>query len=263
MDYKKLGITELKTSVVGLGTEQLIGETVEYACDLINYSIIKGINLIDINTLDTKVLHGVALALKEQNRKQFILQCDIRNINDNNFKSCKEILDELNTDYIDIGMFNHINNEDDFERVFNSSIIEKIVELKKCGNIKYIGVSSNCCKFSLKAIETGIVDVLTLNIDPKYNKENGRPCGGIKCREMDGKEFYIEKLYNTCERLGIAINIINSIDNEHLFYGEKCDVRKSLISLKHAMNTEIAGSIIMNCKTRDDVDDAIYYAKQR
>lgn len=258
MNYRNLGKTKLKVSGVGLGTELLRGESVEYTKDIINYSINEGINLIDINDVDDNVFNGLGLEIRERNRGNIILQCGIEK-GIGGEETFKNMLGALNTSYIDIGIFNHINSEEDFERIFKTPIIDKATALKKDGVIRYIGISSNCCKFSLKAVETGLIDVLTLNIDPKYNKERGRPCGGIKCREMDGKELYIEKLYNACERLGIVINIINSIDNEHLFYGEKCDVRKSLISLRHAMSTAIAGSTIMSCKTKDDVDDAIYY----
>ena len=65
-----------------------------------------------------------------------------RDINET-ISSFEDLFVKLNTDYIDVGMIHYIDEEKDYQEVFNGEIIKYALKLKEEGKIKYIGISSH------------------------------------------------------------------------------------------------------------------------
>ena len=81
-------------------------------------------------------------------------------------------MNRLQTDYIDVGMIHYVDSEEDFQTVFGGPVLEYAKELKEKGVIHHIGMSSHNPHIALKAVESGVVDVLMFSINPAYDMES-------------------------------------------------------------------------------------------
>ena len=79
------------------------------------------------------------------------------------------MLQRFQTDYIDIGMIHYIDQQKDFETIFNGPIIKYALELKEKGVIRHIGISSHNPLIAIEAVKTGLVDVILFSINPCYD----------------------------------------------------------------------------------------------
>ena len=75
----------------------------------------------------------------------------------------------MKLDYVDIGMIHYVDDEDDFNNIFNGEIIEYSKELKNKGTIKSIGMSTHNPDIAFKAVESGLIDVILFSINPAYD----------------------------------------------------------------------------------------------
>ena len=94
----------------------------------------------------------------------------------------EDLLTRLQTDYIDIGMIHYVDGEKDFQEVFQGEVIAYAQELKKQGKIHFIGLSSHNPVIAMKAIQTGLIDVLLFSINPCYDMQPASE----KCRYFMG-----------------------------------------------------------------------------
>ena len=75
----------------------------------------------------------------------------------------------MKLDYVDIGMIHYVDDEDDFNNIFNGEIIEYAKELKNKGTIKSIGMSTHNPDIAFKAVESRLIDVILFSINPAYD----------------------------------------------------------------------------------------------
>lgn len=153
MKYRTLGNTELEVSILSFGASSLgsvFGEidesegirTVYEAIDL-------GINFIDVSPYYglTKAETVLGKAIKNIPRDKFILSTKAGRYGENDFdfsskriiKSVDESLTRLQTDYIDILHLHDIEFVS-LDQIIHESI-PTLLELKKAGKIRFIGIS--------------------------------------------------------------------------------------------------------------------------
>ena len=155
MKYRKLGNTELKVSVIGIGTDQFAGGwnkhfTSAEVSKILNQGKKLGINFID--TAECYGNHASELLIGESiknSRDHWIIQTKFGHrynntnnmITDFNPKSVmsqfEESLKSLKTDYVDVYQF-HSGTNDEF---FQNELWDVLNELVKSGKIKHLGVS--------------------------------------------------------------------------------------------------------------------------
>ena len=78
-------------------------------------------------------------------------------------------LEQFQTDYLDIGVLHYIDAVDDFNTVFDGPFIKYAQQLKDEGKIRSIGMSSHNPIVAIRAVESGLVDVLMFSINPAYD----------------------------------------------------------------------------------------------
>ena len=189
MKYRVLGKTGLKTSVVGLGTDQFYGEWgKEFTQSEVN-KIIKKANELGINFIDTGECYGDHLSESlignaiHKNRKDWIIATKFGH-KYNGFQKertfdfspmgvieqLENSLKALKTDYIDIYQFHSSTNEE-----FNNEELWSVLEKKiQEGKIRHIGISiiasavNNDDMFQLEHAEKAKVEVIQV----VYNRIN-------------------------------------------------------------------------------------------
>lgn len=259
MEYRSLGKTGLKVSEIALGCEGFVDKSQEEVNAFIKKAEEVGINFIDLYSPNPYLRSHLGQAI-QGNRKHWVLEAHLSTVwkNDQYLRTRKmtevkegfeDLLKRLQTDYIDIGMIHYVDAQKDYEEVFEGEIIEYAKELKKEGKIKHIGLSSHNPIIALKAVQTGLIDVLLFSINPCYDM---LPAS----EDVDDlfKDENYEKpltnidpdrqaLYETCEREGVAITVMKAFGG-----GDLLD--EKLSPFKIAMSTH---QCIHYCLTRPAV----------
>jgi predicted aldo/keto reductase-like oxidoreductase len=85
-----------------------------------------------------------------------------------------DLLNRLQTDYIDVLMLHYVDEPNDYDVVFKSGeFLELAKRLQKEGKVRFIGMSSHRMSSSLKAVESGNINVLMYPVNPVFDTLSG------------------------------------------------------------------------------------------
>ena len=111
-------------------------------------------------------------------------------------------------------------------------------EQKRRGRIKYIGMSSHNPLAAQPAVESGLIDVLMFSVNPCYDLQPGdddieqlwaadKYAGTLTNMDPDR-----EKLYETCQRLGVGITVMKAFGGGDLLSAQYSPAGKALTDRK-------------------------------
>lgn len=107
---------------------------------------------------------------------------------------------QLKTDYIDYGFIHCLDEKSDWEDYQKNGVLDYLLEMKKKGVVRHIGVSSHTPELAWKILDTGIADQMMFSINPAYDYQHGDYAIGSASERM--------KLYRRCEAEGIGISVM-------------------------------------------------------
>jgi len=226
MEYRILGKTGIKVSVIGIGGEGFENKSYEDCEAIIDCAINEGINFIDVYNSNPEVRSNVGKALSKYPRNSFVIEghlCSIwdkgqyrrtRNINEV-VKGYEDFLTRMQLDYVDVGMIHYVDDQKDFDNIFNGEIIKYAKGLKEKGVIKSLGISTHNPDIAFRAVETGIIDVILFSINAAYDmlpaSEDVNVLfeeGTFKNTNYEGIDPKRDKLYQTCQNTGVALTVM-------------------------------------------------------
>ncbi len=228
MEYRTLGRTGIKVSQVGLGCEHLQDKPYEVVESIIHRALDLGINVFDVFMPQPQIRTDLGKAFAGR-REQAVLQGHIGAVWENGqYKRSRDIskcraffqdfLERLQTDYVDIGMIHYVDDEKDFQQVFNGPLMEYAKELKEKKVIRAIGMSSHNPVTALRAVKTGLIDVLMFSINPAYDLlPEDTLCDDLFQKktfenpELLGLNPIRAELYRTCEAMGVGITVMKGL----------------------------------------------------
>ena len=79
-------------------------------------------------------------------------------------------------------------------------MLDYLLEMKKSGVVRHIGLSSHTPELIQKILDTGLVEQLMFSINPAYDYQHGEFAIGSASERM--------KLYQRCEAEGIGISVM-------------------------------------------------------
>lgn len=276
MEYRLLGNTGLSISAIALGCEGFMGQTSEQVRDGMDYAIEKGINFIDIYSSNPELRTNIGKALTGR-RHEFIIQGHLCTTWENDqylrtrdvektVSSFSNQLTQLNTDYLDIGMIHYVDGEEDFQEVFNGSIIQLALQLKKEGKIHHLGLSSHNPIVARKAVETGLIDVLMFSINPCYDLlppsevvEDLWADDAYK-EALQNIDPEREKLYELCAQKGVGIDVMKTYGGGDLLSKINSPFGKAMTAvqcIEYALTRPAVASVMIGCKTKKEMQAAI------
>ncbi len=278
MNYRTLGKTGLSVSEIGFGGEWLERHEVEESVELIKYAGSKGINIIDCWMPDPKSRDIIGEAIKDSREKWFV-QGHIGSIflngqynKSRDLKlarpSFEDLLKRLQTDYIDLGMIHYVDSEEEWEQIQTSEYLEFILEQKKNGVIKHIGMSSHNPKVALKAAQTDYIEMIMFSINPAFDMLPSNE----KILDVMSADTYDEKLsgvdaeraefYRLCEERNIGLTVMKPYAGGRLFDANRSPFGVALTPVQcihYALSIPAVGAVMCGYDTKEQVDGAVAY----
>ncbi len=225
MNYRKLGKTGLVVSEIGLGSEAFVNLKDEDAQKLLNTAVDNGVNYFDLYNSEPHVRSAIGKAMRGR-REKFIIQGHICSVwQDGQYKrtrkmalvkeACRDLFERLETDYIDIGFIHYVDEQKDYDEVFNGEVIAYMKQLKQEGKIRHIGMSTHNPQIAIQAVHTGLVEVIMLSINPAYDMLPSNEDVNTLFEETTYAESALanidperNELYRLCEAEGVALTVM-------------------------------------------------------
>ena len=278
MEYRELGRTGIKVSVIALGCEGFVANEGALTEQLLNAAEQGGINCIDLYAPQPEMRSRLGKWLRGR-RGKFVLQAHLCTVwQEGQYKRTREIgevkasfedlLKRLATDYIDIGMIHYVDSLEDWEAVAGDPVMEYARELQAQGKIRYIGLSSHNPAAAMQAVQSGLIDVLMFSVNPCYDLQ---PANEDCYALWDGKNYdrqlvnmdpEREALYETCSRLGVAITVMKAFGGGDLLDEELSPAGKALTvnqCLHYALTRPGVAAVMSGAHTVDELEKCLEY----
>lgn len=282
MKYRTLGRTGFSVSEISLGCEHLQGKDYDTIKTVIDAALDIGINYMDVFMSEPNVRTNIGKAL-EGRRDKVIIQGHIGScFVDGQYKvsrdmdevvpAFEDLLERLQTDYIDIGFLHFVDKENDWDALVDSDMMKYALSLKEKGVIKAIGLSSHNPVTAKKAVESGYIDVLMFSLNPAYDlvpKDKDMTelfdevFRGVK-QNFSGftLENAREQLYRACEQNGVAITVMKTLAMGTLLSKERSPLGVALTEaqcISYALDRPAVATVVVGMKSSDDVKHAAEY----
>lgn len=278
MEYRELGRTGIKVSVIALGCEGFVANEGALTEQLLNAAEQGGINCIDLYAPQPEIRSRLGKWLRGR-RGKFVLQAHLCTVwQEGQYKRTREIgevkasfedlLTRLATDYIDIGMIHYVDSLEDWEAVAGGPVMAYAREMQAQGKIRYIGLSSHNPAAAMQAVQSGLIDVLMFSVNPCYDLQ---PANEDCYALWDGKNYdrklvnmdpEREALYETCSRLGVAITVMKAFGGGDLLDEELSPAGKALTinqCLHYALTRPGVAAVMSGAHTVDELEKCLEY----
>jgi hypothetical protein len=278
MNYRDLGNTGLKVSEIGMGCEGFGEDECRKTQVLFDLAEKSGINYFDLYTSNPEVRASVGDALNGR-REKFIIQshiCSIwkdgqyersRNI-DEVKASFEEMLSLLQTDYIDVGMIHYVDSLKDWATIVNGPVLAYVLELKKAGTIRHIGLSSHNPQVALEAVNSGHIEVLMFSVNPCYDLQPASEDVEDLWRDENYASPLVnmnpqrQQLYETCQRLGVGITVMKAFGGGDLLDSSMSPAGKALTAnqcLHYALTRPAVATVLTGAHTAEQLKTSLAY----
>ena len=278
MKYNTLGKTKIKVSEIGFGAEWMGDKTDKHVEKLIKYCQEQKINFLDCWMSDPSIRDKLGNALKNT-RKKWIIQGHIGSTWQNqqytrtrNLKHTKQafqdLLERLQTEYIDFGMIHYIDNNKDYNKAINGKYMEYIKELKEEKIIHHIGLSTHNPEIGLKATENPEIELLMFSINPAYDMF---PINDDLEKYRDIKQYQTikggidpirDQLYQKCQEKQIPITIMKGYAGGTLLNEKTSPFQTKLTPtqcIHYALTRPAAKSIFVGIHDKKQLNQALKY----
>lgn len=269
--------TNYNFSEIGLGCEGFIGKDFIAVKEMIDYAIENGVNCMDFYSPNPEMQKYVGMAIGDR-RKNFIYQAHVctkwvngqysatRNLEEVKF-NFEQLLKNLNTDYVDIGMLHYIDSFKTWDEVVNNGILDYCKELKEKGIIKSIGMSSHHPEVALKVVKEGLIDILMFSVNPCYDLLPGdEDCDNLFNKDSYNRDFVNfdpmrVALYEECERQGVGITVMKAYAGGELLSDDSPAKVKMTVNecISYALSRPSVVSVLVGAHSLAELKDAINY----
>lgn len=275
--YRNLGNTGLKVSEVGLGAEWLEKLGASEVKAVIDRCDEYGINILDCWMSEPNVRSNIGSALKGR-RERWIIQGHIGSTwRNGQYERSRDIqmvssafadlLKRMQTDYIDLGMIHFVDKTAEFKRIMDGKFIEYVIDLKKKGIIRHIGMSTHNPDVARLAARSGIIEMLLFSVNPAFdmlpatdNIDNY--FAGSYDEKLSGIDPARTELYKICERNGVGINVMKGFAGGRLLSAATSPFGVALTPaqcIHYALTRPAVASVLAGCASPEQVNAAAAY----
>ncbi|MEA2071895.1 MAG: aldo/keto reductase [Asgard group archaeon] len=176
MKYRLLGRTNLEVSEISLGTEWLEKKQEANITTVIQEAMNQGINYFDIIYNFKNYLKKISKAIGTK-REDIVLTHHLgsseykgkykknRTIN-STIEHFETYLDIMNTSYVDIAFIHFVHTSTEFDECWKEGGVKDLaLDLQNEGKIQHIGMSTHRMGDAIRAVKSGIIDVIMIQIN--------------------------------------------------------------------------------------------------
>ncbi|MBQ7217398.1 MAG: aldo/keto reductase [Synergistaceae bacterium] len=278
MQYRELGNTGLKVSEIALGCEGMTEDNYTMCAKLFDLAEEKGINYFDLYSPDPELRSAIGKALQGRGDK-FIIQSHISSVwKDGQYLRSRELpevkaafedsLRRLQVECIDVGMIHYCDALSDWDDIIRNGILDYARELKASGKIRHIGLSSHNPQVALKAVESHAIEVLMFSVNPCYDLQPASE----DVEDLWADENYAshltnmdperEKLYETCQRLGVGITVMKCFGGGDLLNAEMSPAGAALTvnqCIAYALSRPAVSCVLAGAHSVEQLAESLAY----
>lgn len=277
MDYREVGKTGCKSSIIGLGCENLDNKPFEQVQETITAALESGINLLDVFMPGKEIRENIAKALGDQRKKVMIQghigSTDVRQQYDisRSMPEVKKYFEDLLRifgGYIDFGMMFFIDSEEDYKGVFETEFVDYVQRMKRDGYIGHIGFSSHNPVMAARVIETGVPEMmmfstnLAFDLYPAEANVLDELSNNLNAEAFRGIDPKRAALYKLCEQKGVGITVMKTLGAGKLISAEHTPFEKPMTvnqCIHYALTRPAVSSVMLGCRSAMEVDDCLSY----
>lgn len=282
MEYRELGNTGLRASVIGMGCEGMLEDDCAMAGKLFDRAEALGINYFDLYASDPRLRTAIGKALKGR-RDKFIIQSHICSIwkNGQYLRSRKlnevkagfeEMMRLLDVDCIDVGMIHYCDAMSDWEDIVNNGILAYARELKAAGRIRHIGLSSHNPLVAERAVIEGGIEVLMFSVNPCYDLQPANE----DVEQLWSDEAYADdltnmdpdrqRLYETCQRMGVGITVMKAFAGGDLLNADLSPAGVALTAhqcIAYALSRPAVSVVLAGAHSVEQLENSAAYCEAK
>ena len=277
MKYRKLGITGLEVSEIGLGAEWLERHNEKEVKEIIDCCESYGINILDCWMSEPNVRTNIGKAIRGK-RERWIIQGHIGSTWQNGQyvrtrdlakveEAFSDLLTRLGTDYIDLGMIHFVDEETEFHKIMEGEFLAYVKEKKKQGIIHHIGMSTHNPKVAKLAALSGVVEIILFSINPALDllpasEDLKTYFADSYAEDLNGIDPERAELYQVCEQRGIGITVMKGYAGGRLFSPQTSPFGVALTPVQcihYALTRPGVASILAGYDSTEHVTQAVAY----
>lgn len=277
MRYRELGKIGLKVSEIGLGAEWLERHSEEEVREVIACCESFGINILDCWMAEPGVRSKIGNALKGS-REKWIIQGHfgstwqngqyVRTRDMDKVKAAfQDLLNRLQTDYIDLGMIHFVDEEAEFARIMEGEFLAYVKEQKEKGVIRHIGMSTHNPKVAKLAALSGEIEMILFSINPAFDllpasEDINTYFAESYQEDLQGIDPDRAELYQLCEQRGVGITVMKGYAGGRLFSPQTSPFGVALTPVQcihYALTRPGVASILVGYDTPEHVKEAVAY----
>lgn len=278
MKYRELGKTGLMVSEIGLGAEWLERHNKEEVKAVIDCCEAHGINILDCWMSEPNVRSNIGAAIRGK-REKWIIEGHIGSTWQNGQyvktrelgavkTAFQDLLDRLETDYIDLGMIHFVDEPAELQKILSGEFLEYVRSLKAQGTIRHIGLSTHNPAVAKDAALSGEIEMLLFSVNPAFDllpadEDLNKYFDEASYKEeLGGIAPEREELYRICEQQRVGINVMKGYAGGRLFQAETSPFGVALTPvqcLHYALTRPAVASVMAGCDTPEHVLAAVSY----
>ena len=280
MVYRPLGKTGLEVSEIGFGAEWMVRHTAEECAALARACEQRGINIIDCWMGDPEVRDKVGYALRGH-RDEWIIQGHVgatwqngKFKIDRDVAACRvafeDLLKRLDVDYVDLGMIFLVDSKDEFAKIAAGPVADYMRELKACGKIRHIGMSTHNPEVALAAAKSGLVEMMLFSVNPAYDilppMEDHHRLFNDETFDSDlgGIAPIRAQVYRECAARNIGLTVMKTYAGGRLLDAARSPFKVALTPVQcihYALTRPAVASVLIGYDTPAHVEAAAAYCR--
>lgn len=262
MEYRIHPRTKDKISVIGIGTGPIYEAPEREAVETLSYACEHGVNYVDFATAGAETFRYAGLAFASV-RRELLYQVHFgANYETGEYGWTTDLdkvkgqidwqLSQLKTDYIDFGMIHCLDSAGDWEQYQENGVLDYLLEMKKSGVVRHIGLSTHTPELAGRILDSGIVEQMMFSINPAYDYQHGEYATGSAGERMD--------LYRRCEAEGIGLSVMKPYSGGQLLDDRTSPFGRALTKiqcLQYALDKPGVLTVLPGVRNLDEMKEAL------
>ncbi len=277
MNYRRLGKTDLMVSEIGLGGEWLERHNAEECKEVIKACEEQGVNILDCWMSEPNVRTNIGAAIAGHREKwyiqghigstwqdgQYVRTRDLDKVK----PAFEDLLQRMQTDYIDLGMIHYVDQEADWNAILNGPFLQYVLQMKEAGTIRHIGLSTHNPKIARKAAESGFVEMILFSINPGFDM---LPASEDVDAYFDNKYETVQggidperaELYKLCEQMDVGITVMKGYAGGRLFDAQRSPFGVALTPIQclhYCLTRPAVAAVMVGLDTPQQLEEIAHY----